>query len=619
MDSATPKSENSPLRSKLGSAWAQLAYLPRTARLVWAASRYWTAAWLALLLIQGLLPVATVVLAREVVDAVVAAIKAGGNSESTLALLMPAGAMGGVLLLGEVLRGATAWIRSHQAQAIEDHIASLIHDQSTAVDLAFYETPDYYDHLHRARNEAWFRPHRLVENTGTLVQSAVTLIAMAAVLLTFSVWVPLILLLSTLPALYAVLRHAVRQHNWRLRNTAAERQAWYYDWALTSGEAAAEVRLFALGDFFKARFRRVRDRLRRERLALIRAQSFSELGAGALALFATAGCLGWMGYRTIQGQQTLGELALFYSAFRQGQQMLRGLLANMGDIYRNMLFLGDLYAYLDLSPGITEPEHPAPAPAQPASAIAFKKITFCYPGEDRMVLNDFDLSLKAGCVTAIVGPNGSGKSTLFKLICRLYDPQSGRVEIDGRDVRELAIDDLRRLITVMFQTPVHYSDTTARNIAYGEVEQEVSTTEIVQAVEAAGAVELVSRLPSGLETLLGKWFEGGTELSAGEWQRVALARAFLRRAPVILLDEPTSAMDSWAEAEWMSRLRTLVEGRTAVIITHRFTTAREADTIHVMRDGQIVESGNHNELLAAGGMYAQSWVNQTNTKQKNSN
>jgi ATP-binding cassette subfamily B protein len=606
--------DQAPLRSKLGEALSQLRYLPRTARLVWAASGRWTLVWLAALLVQGLLPVAAVLLTRVLVDGVVAAIDAGGTWESIRAIALPAGLLAGALVLGEVLRGVATWARANQAQLIEDHIASLIHEQSTAVDLAFYETPDYYDHLHRARNEAWHRPQKLTENAGTLVQSAVTLLAMAGVLLSFSAWVPLVLLLSTLPALLAVLRHAVRQHRWRLRNTEAERKAWYYDWELTSSETAAELRLFDLGGHFKHKFRSVRERLRRERLALIRDQSLSELAAGAIALLATLGCLAWIGVRTIEGLFTLGQLALFYGAFRQGQQMLRSVLGNMGDIYRNILFLGDLFAFLDLVPGVGDPDRPAKAPETLETGITFEDVTFAYPGCDEPVLEGFDLQIRAGAITAIVGANGSGKSTLLKLICRLYDPSAGRVDLDGTDLRQLAAADLRRRITVMFQTPVQYSDTAAENIALGDEANEHTKAEIETAAAAAGAAELVSRLPDRYETLLGKWFEGGTELSAGEWQRLALARAFLRRAPLILLDEPTSSMDSWAEADWTGRFRSLVEGRTALVITHRFTTAMGADMIHVMDRGRIIESGSHDELLARKGAYAESWAAQMSQK-----
>jgi len=238
--------------------------------------------------------------------------------------------------------------------------------------------------------------------------------------------------------------------------------------------------------------------------------------------------------------------------------------------------------------------------------IRLSEISFRYPGSQRHALKDFNLSIPAGKMVAIVGENGAGKSTLIKLICRLYDPESGQISIDGINLRDFALDDLRRQITILFQEPVHYHTTAAENIWHGDISTPLSKPKIEAAAQAAGADTPINRLPEGYESILGKWF-GGSELSVGEWQRVALARAFLRQAPIIILDEPTSAMDSWAEADWMARFRDLTAERTSIIITHRFTTAMQADIIHVMMAGQIVESGSHQELLALGGRYAQSW------------
>jgi len=223
-------------------------------------------------------------------------------------------------------------------------------------------------------------------------------------------------------------------------------------------------------------------------------------------------------------------------------------------------------------------------------------------------LEEFNLTIRAGRVIAIVGPNGAGKSTLVKLLCRFYDPSEGEIEIDGTNIKNIPTADLRRLVTVLFQQPVHYNATVRENIEYGDLEQ--SGEALKEAAYAAGASEIISRLPEGYDTVLGKWFSGGTELSVGEWQRIALARAFLRRAPIIVLDEPTSALDPWSEADWLRRFRQLAAGRTAIIITHRFTTAMHADLIHVVNSGRIVESGTHDELLLNNGPYAESWSKQ---------
>jgi ATP-binding cassette subfamily B protein len=312
-------------------------------------------------------------------------------------------------------------------------------------------------------------------------------------------------------------------------------------------------------------------------------------------------------WQAVQGLVTLGQLTLFYQAFQQGQRLMRSLLDNTGQIYSNILFLGNLFEYLELEPSILDPLQPEKPPSKLQQGICFEAITFHYPGSERVALNHFNLAVPAGQIVAIVGANGAGKSTLVKLLCRLYDPAEGRITLDGIDLRALPVEKVRNLITVLFQEPVSYNTTATENIGLGDLAAKPPLQQIRHVAQTAGADELIMRLPLEYKTILGKWFAGGVDLSVGEWQRVALARAFLRQAEIIVLDEPTSAMDSWAEADWMDRFRQLASGRTAVIITHRFTTARRADIIHVMDQGQIVESGTHQELLEQDGRYAQSW------------
>jgi ATP-binding cassette subfamily B protein len=600
------------LASRLGAGAAQLRHLPRALALVRDAAGGWTAAWFALLALQGLVPVALVYFTRPLVDHLSAAVAAPGAWEAAAPALGFALLMAAVVLLGEVLRAAGDWVATVQSRLAGDHVSALIQAKSAAVDLAFYEWPEFHDHLDRARYEARHRPIALLESSGAFLQNAITLAAMAVVLLAFGWWMSLALVASTLPALAVVLRYAVRQHQWRKRATADERRAWYLDWLTTSGEAAAELRLFGLGAPLRAAFVELRARLRGEELALAAGRARAELAATAFALLVAGACLAWVLWQAVAGTVGLGDAALFYVAFAQGQRLMRSLLSGAGQIYQNVLFLGNLFAFLDLESRVVDPARPAarpePAPGARGLELSLEGVSFRYPGAERAALPCLDLAFRPGQIAAIVGPNGAGKSTVVKLACRFYDPEAGRVRIGGVDLRSLAVDDARALVTALFQEPMRYDATVAENIAVGAPGAQLS--DIKAAARAAGADELIASLPRGYETLLGRWFEGGVELSVGEWQRLALARAFFRPAPVIVLDEPTSALDSWAEADWLRRFRSLAVGRTAVVITHRFTTAMQADVIHVMHRGSVVESGSHAELVARGGLYARSWHEQ---------
>jgi len=709
------------LSTKLAALARQLRHLPRALRLVVAAAGLWAWVWLALLVVQGLIPVAIVYLTRDLVNSLAQAVRSGVNDLPSFApTLWLAAAMGGLVLLGELLRGATDWVKTIQAKQVEDHVSALIHAKSTTVDLAFYESAEFHDHLHRARDEATYRPVALLENAGSLVQNSITLVAMALVLIPYGWWMSAALVVSTVPAFLVVMRFAIRQHQWRMRVTEDERRSHYYSWMMTSGDTAAELRLFGLGGYFQQAYSAIRARLRREQFQLVKQQGLADFAASAIALIVVAACLAWMAWRAAAGLVTLGDLALFYQAFSQGQRLMRSLLGSVGQFYSNVLFLGNLFEFLDLKETVVDPvnptslrasvessnvaptktslppgggerdggdssnhgaanhitplpnplpqgvrgltQQPAIAPAktplppggggaggegeggdslnhgapnhatplpnplpqgargpaeQPMSPmdIRFNNVSFCYPGTNRIALDGVNLTIPSGQIAAIVGTNGAGKSTLLKLLCRFYDPQSGSVQINGTDVREYGLADLRSAISVLFQQPVHYQATVAENISLQSQSTVSQRAEIEAAAHAAGAADFTARLPNGFDTHLGKWFGGGVDLSVGEWQRIALARAFLRKAPIMILDEPTSAMDSWAEADWIARFRSLAQGRTTIIITHRFTTAMQADVIHVMDKGKIVESGTHRELLALGKSYSISWRAQMQAEQ----
>ncbi len=600
-------SRQSSLISKVRNALAQVTYWPRTLGLIWQAAPKWTFAWGLLLIVQGALPVCFVYLTKLLVDSLVAAVNAGGGGTSLRPVILYAALLAGLIMLSEFLQSAAEWVRSAQSELVQDHLKNLIHIQSATVDVAFYDSPEYYDRLEQALNDGANRPLSMLESFGGLVQNGITLIAMGAVLIPYGAWLPLVLLLSTLPAFFVVLRFDRRYYRWWESTTATRRWIQYFDVMLTHGLAAPEVRVFGIGDHFRSEYQTRRRELRSERLRQMRQLSFGRLGSGATSVLVIGATMVWMGWRALHGLATLGDLALFYQAFNRGQDLMRSLLGSVGKVLTNSLFLANLFAFLDLKPSVTDPQLPVESPALLKQGIEFKNVTFRYPGNESPVFEDFNLSVPAGKIVAIVGVNGAGKSTLFKLLCRFYDPEKGEIRLDGISLRDLSIKELWRLITVTFQKPLNYHATVRQSIELGDLEAKASAEEVEAAAINAGASKFISRLPAGYDTLLGKIHADGVELSGGEWQRLALARAYLRQSPIILLDEPTSFIDSWAEADWFRRFGTLAQGRTSIVITHRFTIAMRADIIHVMDAGQIVESGTHQELLAHDGFYAQSW------------
>ncbi|WP_199317584.1 ABC transporter ATP-binding protein [Richelia sinica] len=601
------------LRGKLRKSLARSSDIYQTLHLIWQTAPVWTTAWTLLLCIQGLLPGANVYLSKLLVDNLVVAMKAGINSESWKLVIFPAALMATVLLLTQLTSAALGIVRTIQSELIQDRITALVQEKSIAADLFFYELPEYHDRLHQARSNASGRSLSLLENIGSLLQNSITLLTMATILLPYGAWLPLVLVVSSLPALYVVVRFNRYYYQWWEQTTPQRRRAEYYDFLMTQIYSAGELRLFDLGDHFQGAYTKIRDRLRQETIQLATQQSLTQLAGSISALLIAGSTMAWMLWRLLQGFLTLGDLALFYQAFNSGQSLMRSALSNAGQIYSNSLFLGSLFEFLKLQPEIQDPPYPQPLSLPIQQGINLRNITFRYPGSQRAILQNFNLTIPAGKIVAIVGENGAGKSTLIKLLCRFYDPEKGSIEIDGIDIRQFAVKELRRLLTVMFQLPVTYQNTVAENVAISDIYSQPSCDAIQQAIRDAGAEEIIAKLPQGYDTQLGKLFASGTDLSGGEWQRIALARAFLRQAPILILDEPTSFMDSWAEHDWLDRFRSMAKNRSAVVITHRFTLAMRADIIHVMQAGQIVESGTHDQLIALGGLYAQSWQAQTET------
>ena len=582
-------------------------FLSFALRLVWAAAPGYTAFWGSLLVVQGLAPPAIVALTKRVVDGANAAVGGGFSADNLAPILLPLGIIVVLYLVQTVSGAVSEWTTTAQAELVQDHIKALIHDRATKADFMYFESAEYHDLLNQVNSEAGSRTLQLLQSLGDIVRAGVSILSLGVLFVSYSVWIPVALLASTVPAFAVVLRHNRRYHTWWQASTPRRRRVQYYDALLTSDSSAAEVRIYGFARRFQEAYRALRSTLFLERIRLARRMSFARLLASLNAAVVTAVVLGWVGARAMRGEATLGDLALFFQAFAQGQGMVLVLMQGFGQAYTHTLFLEHLHVFLNQRDAVQDPPNPRPVPVPFVRGVRFEDVTFAYPGVGVPVLRGFSLDIPTGKVVAIVGENGAGKSTFIKLLCRFYDPDGGRITVDGTDLREFSQAELRSRISVMFQSPLRYQMTAEENILLGDVSATPDPAAVQEAAHAGGADGFIGRLPQGFQTLLGRQFEGGTELSGGEWQRIALSRAFLRRAPLVILDEPTSAMDSWSEAEWLTRFREMVAGQTALVITHRFTTAMQADVIHVVEHGEIVESGSHAELLALNGRYAQSW------------
>lgn len=591
---------------QLGSKARRATVLLRRAfGFVWAAAPLWTIASLVLMVFAALLPIAALYMMKLMLDAVSAALQMPNPADGLADLGVLIAIAAGVALATHLVNSLSAVVRTTQGMLVVDYMQGLLHQKSVEVDLAFYENAGYFDTFHRARSEASFRPVAVIDSVTGMIQASLSLVGIAALLLTFHWSVLFLLLLAVVPGIVVRLVFSRKSYDIQRAYTAEQRYSIYFDWMLTSQEHAKENRIFNLGPTFMARFQHIRATLRDLGLRVERGRATWDFVAQAAATVGVFGAFAIIANQTVLGETTLGDLVLFYQSFQRGQGFLRDLLGGLAGLYENVLFLSNFFEFIDLETGLRRTDGPArPVPNPMHKGIHFEDVSFQYAGTERVALENVNLTLGPGEVIALVGENGSGKTTLVKLLCRLYDTSGGRITLDGVDLREYDSRDIQRNIGVIFQDYVRYFQPARENIWYGNVDVPPDDPRIEAAARHAGAHDVLVGLPGGYDTMLGKLFENGEELSIGQWQKVALARAFLRDSQVIVLDEPTSAMDPKAEYEVFQHFRQLLEGRSAILISHRLSTVRMADRIYVMDRGRVIEHGSHDELIARQGTYA---------------
>lgn len=578
--------------------------IDRAFSIVWKASSTWSIYGACLTLIQGVLPLLTLYLLKLIIDTITLAIQSGDTEGSFTRVTYLVIAAAGVAIIQSACRHAGEYVTEKQSAVVTDYVTRMVHDKSLTLDLAYYENSTYYDTLHRAQQQGAYRSTRIVTGLTRALQSTVSLTAMVGLLFMFHWSVGLLLFISVLPGILVQILHAKKRFTWQKKRTADERRARYFSNILTLDSFAKEIRLFDLGTHFSTLYDKIRNLLRAEKLTLAKSKGIADFCSTTFAALVLMGSLLLIAYRALHGAITIGDMVMYFQAFQKGVSYLKDLLIQVAGLYEDNMFVANFFEFLDIKSQINDPARPIPIPTKMKHGITLEEVSFKYPGVRDAVLKNVSLTIQPGEVVAIVGANGAGKSTLVKLLCRLYDPQNGSIKLDGTPLSDFNQKDLRKQMSVVFQDFAKYFLTVKENIWLGDTRLPEDSSKLQQAAEKADADAFIQKLPHGYDTLLGRWFQDGEELSLGEWQKIVLARAFLRDAQFIILDEPTSSLDVHTEYHLYTKFRELIAGRSALIISHRFSTVRMADKIYVLDDGKIAEEGSHYELMMRDGIYS---------------
>ncbi len=570
--------------------------------MVWSTSPFLTAASLILRLAKALIPISILWVSKLIIDLIVAAVSGGAADTRQIWIYLAIEL--GLAVANDLLTRSISLCDSLLGDQFTNAVSVRLMLHASRLDLAAFEDPAFYDKLERARRQTTSRLGML-GMIATIAQDLVTLISLAAGMLWFSPWLLGLLLLAVVPAFLGETHFAGLAYSLLFWWTPQRRELDYLRMLGASHQSAKEVKIFGLGRYLADRYRRVADDFYQanRNLAVKRAS----VGA-ALSLIGTAGY--YIAYlviiqRTLAGELSIGDLTFLVGAFSRSRGLLEGIFASLTRISEQALFLTDLYDFFQMKPRMVSGANAAPAPRPITSGFEFQEVSFHYPGTKVPVLENISFSLEPGEKMALIGENGAGKTTLVKLLARLYDPDKGRILLDGRDLRDYDVEDLRGEIGVIFQDYMRFDLLAIENIGFGRIEYENDFERIERSASKSMADGVIRGLPKGYRQMLGRRFEDGVDLSSGQWQKIALARAYMRDAQVLILDEPTASLDARAEYEVFQRFSDLTSGKMAVLISHRFSTVRMADRILVLEHGRILEEGSHDELVALQGRYSE--------------
>jgi ATP-binding cassette subfamily B protein len=588
---------------------SRIKYFRESINLVWTSAPGWAVANIFISVVRSFLPLVLIWLIKGLIDGITKAASAGpGTSVSGIIWLIAAVVV--TWYLDEASSDFGNFVRKKQSVKLESYMYGLLHNKAVKLDLINFERPEYYDILTRASREAPWRPNSILNNLVSMFRGILSLVLMAGLLTTLNWILALLLVVVNIPGIWLRFHYADILYNFQRKQTPEARKTTYFDWLLTGDRPSREIRLFGLGNYFISLFNKAFHNTKEEEVAIVRKRTLIELASDLFKAAAVLITILFIARRTIEGSLTLGQMAMFLLAFRQGMVYIRDLFVSMSGLYEDSLFISDTFEFLNLEEKVKEiqpvVEHP-----EFKDSIRAENISFTYPGNQVSTIDNVTFEIKKGEIVALVGPNGAGKSTLVRLLCRLYDPDSGIVKLDSTDIKNMHPEQYRKFFSVVFQDFMLYNLNAGENIRLGNVEMENGDEEIRAVAKITGIHELVVNLPDGYSTAIGTLFDNSRELSWGEWQKIALARALFRNAPVLILDEPSSALDADTEYDIFSRFREIVRGKTSLLISHRFTNVSLADRIIVLNRGTIAEAGTHEELMKKKGMYYTMYTKQS--------
>lgn len=589
-------------------------YYPRVIKLVWEANPRYTLLAAIFSIAGAMVPVAQIWMSKVIVDRIVENIgtSSTGAPFDWPSVLAPVGIVFLVWTAGSICQSISVSVRELLGYQVRNYAEFLVLKKAARLDMAFFEAPEFYDRMENARREN-YRAHNLAILTLDLFSEFISLAMMLGLLAKLHPAAVFVLLLTSVPQVLIGGYYAGRIFALESRTTGNRRMASYMSDLLGSREAVKEIRLFRLHDEFLQRFRGFWKGFLDEFGKLQFSKELATLISGFLSMAGTAAVWGYAVVLGATRRITVGDVALAFQAAEQGRNGLNRLFLIAGIFYEHTLFAGNFFSFLDLSPDSVKGalSHPnrdnkraCPVPRPVKDGIEFRNVSFKYPGSDQLIIKDLSFVIKAGESLAVVGGNGAGKTTFVKLLARFYDPIEGAIYLDGTDLREYDPDDLHREMGVIFQDFVRYNISAGENIGVGRLDFMRNTRRILRAAKKGGAASVIRKLPRGLNTVLGNKFDEGVDLSGGEWQKLALSRAFMREAQILILDEPTAALDAMAEYDIYERFAELTSGKTTIFISHRFSTVRMANHIIVLEDGRLIEEGRHDELMGLNGQYA---------------